>query len=116
MDAQVGGIGRCVSAKGEVMDEATIRAKAEQLHSQCGFYYRWKDRDIVFIEAAITAAHDTGWDERGEADAKVCAEVGRNSTKQVRKFIQAFPVSSEHIGQFFADAVKEIRRLRKDKP
>jgi len=97
------------------MDKAAIRAKARELVNYINVGGMTGDQFTVRIdkaEAALTQAEKQGWNNRGEVDAKACAEVGRNSTKQVRKFIQAVPVSSDYVGQFFADAVKAIRRLR----
>lgn len=49
-----------------------IRAKAEKVkeaipHPICPCC-------INFIEAALTAAHRSGWDERGKADAVLCEQ------------------------------------------
>jgi len=109
------------------MDKTAIRAKAKRLqvyaqqfgrftqHGYQGVHSHNNLETEKEIDDALTQAYEQGWNERGEADAKACAEVGRKSTKQVRKFIQAFSVSSNHIGQFFAEAVKAIRRLRIEK-
>lgn len=99
---------------GEVMDEAAIEVRANRLND---LIHRIivKDNPKFYseIEVALTAARDAGRDERGEEDARIVAAIGRSISADVRRWGSFSRVTSTHVGEFFARAVKEIRRLSK---
>jgi len=83
------------------MDEAAIEAKAEQLAVEIG------DRNMpntarAGIKAALTAAHDAGWDDH----RKACGSV----------LIHGLGSTDTDGWAVYNKVVEEIRCLRKGKP